>query len=159
MDYSQLISLTKEFLVPLVVFGVLLAFVLIRGRRALISLILGLYFAFLILLQFPYSTNLYTLAGKGTDGSPILKIGIFLVLTLLGMFLFRRLLNEDLMFYGIAKKVVLALLATILVITFCYHVLPVRSLIDPGATLNTLFAPPQYFFWLFILPLVGLFFL
>ena len=63
------------------------------------------------------------------------------------------------MYGGVAKKAILVVLATILVMAYSYHVLPVTSLIDPGSAVGALFAPPEYFFWLMIAPLVGLFFI
>jgi hypothetical protein len=42
---------------------------------------------------------------------------------------------------------------------FSYHVLPVTSIIDPGSAINRLFGPAEYFFWLMIIPFIGLFFI
>jgi hypothetical protein len=57
------------------------------------------------------------------------------------------------------KKILLACMATILVMIFSFHALPVTEIITPGTPIQSLFAPEQNFFWWLILPLVVLFFI
>lgn len=162
MDFHTLLSFGKEFLVLILVFAALLAYAIIRGKRALMSLILGLYVALLISIKFPYYDAIYNLTEREGNTVSILAIVIFAVFAGLGTFLFERLLSHDYeesRFEGIHKKAILAILGTILVLAFSYHVLPITSFIDPGSAISTLFAPPHYFFWLMVVPLVGLFFI
>lgn len=160
MDFAVVLSFAKEFIVLIVVLAALLAYTLVRGNRALIALILGLYIALLVSLKFPYYDALYRLAGAD-GGSAVVSIAVFAVFAVLGALLFGRLLPTDYsdMYEGIAKRAILVILATILVMAYSYHVLPVTDLVDPGASVGALFSPPQYFFWLMLLPLVGLFFI
>jgi hypothetical protein len=161
MDVHTILSFAREFLVLIVVFGVLLVYATIRGNRALISLILGLYIALLISLKFPYYDTLHTLLARTGSTATIITIVVFAVFTILGTILFGRLFPRDYRetYEGIPKKILLAVLATILVMSYSYHVLPVTSIIDPGSAVSQLFAPAQYFFWLMLVPLVGLFFI
>ena len=161
MDFHTALTYAKEFLVLILVFGALLGYAVIRGNRALITLILGLYIALLISLKFPYYDALYNLLSRGGTSAPIVAVILFVLFTAFGTILFDRLLPRDYgeMYGGVAKKAILVVLATILVMAYSYHVLPVTSLIDPGSAVGTLFAPPQYFFWLLLLPLIGLFFI
>lgn len=161
MDVHTILSIAKEFLVLILVFAVLFGYAIIRGKRALASLILGLYLALLISLKFPYYEAIYNLTTRGGNTVSILTIIIFVVFTGISAILCEHLLwhdYEESRFEGISKKIILAILGTILVIAFSYHVLPVTHIIDPGSAISTLFAPPQYFFWFLIIPLVGLFF-
>lgn len=160
-DVYPILSIAREFLVLILVFGALFAYALLRGKHALTALILGLYLALLISLKFPYYNAIYDLVARGGKTTPILTIAIFAVFTGMGTFLFEHLLwhdYEESAFEDISKKVILALLGTVLVMAYTYHVLPVTTIFDPGSSVAMLFAPPEYFFWLMLLPLIGLFF-
>lgn len=156
----QMFLAAREFLVPIVIFGALLTYVIIRGRRALTALILGLYLALLISLKFPYYENLYAALGQEGEVGPVLTILIFVLFTSIGAVLFERLLYADDRegaFESIVRKIILAALGAIIIIAYSYHVLPVTRFVDPGSATGAFFAPPEYFFWLMLIPLVGLF--
>jgi hypothetical protein len=161
MDFSSVIDYIQSALVPLLTFIALLFFSIIRGRRAITSLILGLYFALLISLKFPYYGNIYSVAGDFITET-VLSIIVFAVFTTVFSLLMDRLLFyriDESAFEGFGKKLVLAILATILIMAYSYHVLPITNLVNPGFPASMLFAPQEYFFWWLIIPLVGLFFL
>ena len=161
MNYSALMGYLLSALVPLITFVVLLVYTMVRGRRATTSLILGLYFALLISLKFPYYEKAYDLLGKALTNTTV-SIIIFAIFTVLFSILMDRLLFyriDETTFAGFGKKFLLALFATILIMAYSYHVLPITKLINPGSSANYLFASPDYFFWWLIAPLVGLFFL
>lgn len=161
MDFQSALSLTKEFLALIVVFGALLAYAVIRGSRALITLTLGLYFALLMSLKFPYYDAIYRTLGAGEHGAPIVAVIVFVLFTALATLLFGRLLPRDYsaMYKSVPKKLILTTLTTILVMTLVYHALPATALFDPGASIGALFGQPEYFFWLLLAPLVGFFFI
>jgi amino acid transporter len=132
---------------------------LTRGRHALINIIFSLYLALLVALKFPYFSLFIGTESKATDA--VVMIVIFLIFTALGMFLFRKhLLADDYerAFEHFWSKFALAIMATILVMAYSYHALPVTELITPGSPIQALFAPEQNFFWWLMLPLVVLFF-
>ncbi len=161
MDFQSVFSLAKEFLVLIVVFGVLLGYAVIRGNRALITLTLGLYLALLISLKFPYYDAVYRIAGAGEHGAPIVAVLAFAAFAVLATLFFGRLLPRDYAeaYESVPKKFILAALTTALVMALAYNALPATALIDPGASIGALFGPPEYFFWLLLAPLVGLFFI
>lgn len=162
MDIFQILLLGKEFLILILVFGALLAYAVVRGKQALVSLILGLYIALLISLKFPYNEAIYNLTAREGNTVPILTIIIFAVFAGISTILFEHLLSskyKENTFESISKKVILAILGTILVMAYSYQVLPITSIIDPGSAIGTLFAPPEYFFWFLVIPLAGLFFM
>ena len=60
MEFDVFIGFIKESIFMIAVFGVFLAFAMIRGRQSLTNLILALYIAFLISLKFPYYSFVIT---------------------------------------------------------------------------------------------------
>jgi hypothetical protein len=158
MDFGSVVGYIQSALVPLVTFVALLLFSVIRGRRAITSLILGLYFALLISLKFPYYQNIYSAVGFLNDTT--LSIIIFAVFAVFSAMLMDRLLFyriDETAFEGFGKKAVLAILGTVLIMAYSYHVLPVTGIIDPGTPAAMLFAPEEYFFWWLAGPLIVLF--
>lgn len=151
MDAHTILVFLKEILFLLVVLGVVLGYGMMRGRQSLINLILALYFALLLSLEFPYYDHIADTA--------LIKIAVFGIFTFLSLLVFNRLMPRDYesAFEGIGKKLLYALLATVLVMIFSFHVLPVTELITPGSPLQTLFGSAEYFFWWLLVPLVFLF--
>jgi hypothetical protein len=159
MDSELVISVLKESVYLIAVFSFFIILALWLGRYALINVIFALYLALLLTLEFPYFEKIAT----GSSGQDALtKIIFFTLVTIAGIFLFRRHIPGDdyeKAFEFIGKKIVLALLATILVMVFSYQALPVTDFIEPGTPIQYLFAPESYFFGWLLLPLVILFFL
>lgn len=159
MDTSSIYGLIHESFFMLVVFGVFLGIALLKGRYALINTILALYLALIVSIKFPYYGFFLGNQSKGTQA--VVMIVIFALFTLAGFFLFRRHIPGDdfeKMFKNFWKKALLASMATVLVMAYSYHALPVTDLITPGSPIQTLFAPDQNFFWWLIAPIVVLFF-
>lgn len=162
MDVSSVITFLQESLFFLVVFGVFLAYAMMRSTQSLVNLILGLYLALLISVEFPY----YDLVLGGAEGNATsestLMIIVFAVFTLLSTLLFSRLMPTDSTepaFNQFTNKILFAIGATILIMVYSYHVLPVTQLIEPGTPVQYLFAAEENFFWWLLIPLVLLFLL
>lgn len=149
----------QESIFVIVVFAGFLLYAIIRGRHSLINLIMGLYFALLISLEFPYYEQLLGTAAAKTEA--FLRIGVFGVFTIVSTVILGRLLHQgeyDRGFYGLHRKIIYALAATVLVMAYSFHALPVTELIDPGPIQSLFAAESSFFFWLFV-PVVILFFL
>lgn len=160
MDSGSLASLVHELLYLLIVLGVFTAIAMVRGRYAIVNIIFALYLALLVSLKFPYFDAFLTTDSPRSNA--IIMIVIFSVFTLLGIWLFRRHIPGDdyeSAFQHFWIKLILALLATVLVMAYSYQALPVTELITPGSPIQALFGPPEHFFWWLILPLVALFFI
>lgn len=159
MDTNAIFTTLHESLFMIVVFGVFLGLALLKGRYLLVNIILGLYLALLISLKFPYFS---VFLNSGSDASnAIVMIALFAAFTIAGSLLFRRHIPGDdfeTAFHGFGKKLLLAIMATVLVMAYSYHALPVTELITPGSPIQSLFAPQEHFFWWLIAPLVALFF-
>ncbi len=155
MDTAGILLILKESIFMIIVFSVFLIYTIAKGRYALINVIFALYLALLISMKFPYYDQV------GGEGA-IAKIVIFIVFVMIGVILLRRHIPGDdyePAFQGFGKKILLSIMATILVMIFSFHALPVTEIITPGSPIQALFAPQEHFFWWLILPLGVLFFI
>lgn len=156
MDTDTIITTLKELAYLFSVFGFFITLVLVRGRQALINLIFGLYLALLISIEFPYYDTVLASAG-GAHGVAIAKLIIFFVFTVLATILVARVMPDpfrEKKFESFFKKILLALAATILIMVYSFHVLPVTEFLTPGTPIQALFAPAQVFFWWLLAPFV-----
>jgi hydrogenase-4 membrane subunit HyfE len=159
MDTGFILDFLYEISFFLGVFGIFLVISVIRGRQAVINLIFSLYFALLISLVFPYYDSILgSLSASSEAGG---KLTLFAVFTILAGILLKRIMPDEFRenkFESFGKKALLALTATALVMLFSFQVLPVTEFLTPGTPIQSLFAPPQYFFWWLLAPLLVLFF-
>jgi hypothetical protein len=130
-----------------------------KGKYAIINIILALYLALLISQRFPYY-DFFLNAGSPSSNA-VVMIVIFSIFTIFGIFLFRKHIPGDdyeSAFQHFGKKLLLATMATVLVMAYSYQALPVTELITPGSPIQSLFGPEEHFFWWLILPLITLLF-
>lgn len=159
MDTGTLASLLHEFVYLFVVFGIFLFIALMKGRYAIINIIFALYLALLVSLKFPYF-DFFLNAGSPSSNA-VVMIVIFSIFTILGILLFRRHIPGDdyeSAFQHFGTKLLLASMATILVMAYSYQALPVTELFTPGSPIQSWFGPSEHFFWWLVLPLLTLFF-
>ncbi len=150
----------QEFAYLLGVFGFFILYTIVRGRQSSINLIVGLYFALLISLVFPYYGTFLKNASS-EDTAAMGNIIIFAVFTILSTILISRLMPEaykEGKFESFGKKLLLAIAGTVLIMIYSFHVLPVTEFVTPGTPIQHLFAPAEYFFWWLMLPLAALYF-
>lgn len=161
MDTATIIGILQESLFMILVFAGFLVFSMMRGIQAIVNLILGLYLALLISLKFPYYNYILSETGEKASDAFIM-IGVFAVFTILATILHGRVMTTEFKesaFERFGKKVIFAILATILVMAYSYHALPVTDIITPGSPIQSLFGPEDRFFVWLLLPLIGIFFL
>lgn len=162
MDTGSLVTFLQESLFFILTFGVFLGYAMIRSTQSLINLILGLYLALLISLEFPYYDFISDSAGGNSHTESLLMIGVFAVFTVLSTLMFSHLMPTDSTeppFVGFKQKMLFALSATILVMVYSFHILPVTNLIEPGTPIQYLFGQESFFFWWLLVPITLLFFL
>lgn len=160
MDISAIVSVIQESIFVILVFVGFLVYAMLKGRQGLINLIMGLYFALLISLEFPFYDLI--LSDDNAKSQSVLMIFIFAVFTILSTILFSRLMPreyDETAFETFGKKVIFAVAGTVLVMAYSYHALPVTEFIDPGSPIQHLFAPQEWFFWWLLAPLAILFIL
>ena len=140
-------------------FGFFIVYATVRGRQAVINLVVGLYFALLISLEFPYYDTLLSHAGDA-HSIAIGKILLFVIFTVLATLLVKRIMPDEFKetkFESFHKKILLSVGGTILIMVFSFHVLPVTEFLTPGTPIQSLFAPNDYFFWWLLAPLAFLY--
>jgi hypothetical protein len=156
MHTADILLLIQDSAYLLGVFGFFIVYSIIRGRQAVINLTIGLYFALLISLKFPYYD---VFLGTGSQSS-LGRVIIFAIFTVLSTFLISRLMPREFQekkFESFARKLMLGAGGTILVMIFSFHVLPVTDFVTPGSSIEALFAPSEYFFWWLLAPFVFLY--
>jgi len=156
VDWILIIDFLVETGYLLLVFSVLFLFTISKGRQAIINLIMGLYIALLISIEFPYYE---TLLGSVENGQLIAagKLVFFATLTTLATILFFRIMPEEFResrLESFGKKILLSGAATVLIMIFSFQVLPVTEFLTPGTPLQWLFASETFYFWWLLLPLI-----
>ena len=161
MDFGFILDFMFETAYFLAVFMIFMIWATFKGRQATINIIFGLYLALLISIEFPYTA--YLTEGLGSSlAQSVGKLVLFAVFTILATWLFAHVMPDEFKekkFESFFKKFLLAGAASVLVMAFSFHVLPVTEFLTPGTPLQTAFAPESLFFWWLLLPLGVLFML
>lgn len=160
MDTALILSFAHESLYLILVLAGFLAIAIFRGKQALINIILGLYFALLLSLEFPYYDSLTATADPKTES--FIMLFVFAIFTVISTLVFNHLMPREFQeksFEGFGKKLLFATSGTLLVMVFSFHTLPVTEFLTPGTPIQHLFAPTEYFFWWLLTPLVSLYLL
>ncbi len=159
MELSAVVSFVQETFYLLVVFAVFLFFAIKKGRQTVTNIILGLYLALLISIQFPFYDSIFNSTTTPQSEAAIMLV-LFAFFTFVATMLYSRILPreyDETAMEGFGRKLMLAIGGTILVMTFSYHVLPVTEFIHPGSPINYLFGSAEYFFYWLLVPLFILF--
>lgn len=160
MDTAAIFDFLAEIAFLLVTFSIFLVIAIAKGKQILINIILGLYLALLLSLEFPYYDEL--LGSSSPEAESGARIAIFVAFAIASTILFNRLMPREFdekAFEGFKLKFLFALGGTILVMTYSYHALPITEFITPGSPIQALFASDAYFFGWLITPLAILFLL
>lgn len=159
MDIPSLITLLHESLFMILVFVGFLLYAIATGRQSITNIILGLYFALLISIEFPYFETI--LANVHSEyAQSIVMLAVFGLFAFLSTILFARLMPREYSekkFEAFGKKILLSAAATALVMAFSYHALPVTDIITPGTPIQYLFGSETSFFYWLLAPIVILF--
>lgn len=159
MDWTTIFDYIYEFAYFLGVFGLFLVFAIFKGRQATMNIIVGLYLALLISIEFPNYEQIFS-GLESSESLAAAKLAFFAFISLFTTALCWRIMPDEFReerFESMGKKFLLALGATILVMTFSFQVLPVTEFLTPGTPLQSLFGPDIYFFWWLLVPLVILY--
>lgn len=161
MDFGVIVSILNGwfFLLGAFILGLVLA--MAKGRQTLINLMMGSYLGLFLYTNFPYLDHL-TSNVAGAKAEAAISIIVFIAFTLVSMLLFSRLMPREYLesaFESIGKKLILAVLFTVLILTLSLHFLPVSTLISTGTPLPAFLLEARLAFAWLILPLVVMFFL
>jgi len=159
VELETLISFFRESIYLIVVFSIFLGFALKKGRQTVTNIILGLYLALLISIEFPFYDALLS-SSSSISNEAILRLFIFALIAVIATWLFIRILPREYdegSFEGFGRKILLAAGGTILVMIYSYHVLPITDFITPGSPIHYLFGSENTFFYWLIAPIIILF--
>jgi len=152
---ADIFAFVGNFLVLLILAGILFFFALRAGRAMLVSFILALYVGYAFFTVFPYK-ELFIIGDTALARS-VAGVLLFGVFTFFPYMLLRRVSTNGSMRIHALTLGLLALVAGGFVLAIGYQVLDIASLVPLTPSLNALFAPDQYFFWWFLAPLIGIF--
>lgn len=153
--FADIVSFIGNFLVLLIIAGILFFFALRTGRAMLISFILALYVGFALFTVFPYKEQF--LVGDTALTRAVCGIVLFGVFTFFPYVLLRKVSTSGSMRIHPLTLGVLALVTGGFVLALGYHVLNIAAVIPLTPSLDALFAPDRFFFWWFAAPLIGVF--
>jgi hypothetical protein len=149
-------GLTGDFLIVLVLFALFFIFAWYVGRGSFVAVLLAFYAAYAVYAIFPYMSYL---PSAPASSSVLAHIGLYLVLTIVFYIILRRVVVSDFLYIAVLGLAVLSLLAAGFVLALAYHVFDVTTVYNFSSAIDTLFAPVEYFFWWFVAPAIGIFFL
>jgi hypothetical protein len=155
---SFVTALVGNVFVFLVVTALLVVFAMRAGRQALISLIISLYTGYALYSVFPF-TSTFVKPGATDGTSALLTIGIYAALVFVSYLLVRRISSGHSASMHFIKLLILSILTGGFILALGYQLFDITHIYALPKTLNLLFEPKQYFFWWFIAPLAGIFFL
>lgn len=117
---------------------------------------LSLYIGYALYAIFPYMTTVQSW-GNTHEIKFALTLGVYIVAVAVSFFILKRFVLNSYAKSGIAA-VILGLLALGFILAMLYHVFGITALFNLPSFVDALFAPSSVFFYWFIAPLVGLYF-
>lgn len=146
----------SDFLIVLILVSVFFLFAWYMGRGPFVAVLLAFYCAYALYVMFPYMKYLPT-APPLT--ALLAQVGVYAGLAFVFYIILRRVVVSDFLYVGIIGLIILSFLASAFLIALAYHVFSVTTVYQFTPAIDILFSPKQYFFWWFVAPAVGLFFL
>ncbi len=145
----------SDFLIIIILFGILFLFAWYIGRATLVSVLMAFYAAYAVYSAFP--TSYLPTAPALT--ALLANVGLYSGLTLVFYIILRRVVVSDFLYIGIFGTIILSFLGAAFLLALAFHIFPVADVYHFTPAVDTLFAPKAYFFWWFSAPAIGLFFL
>ncbi len=152
----SLSALGGDFLVVLILLAVFFLFARYTGRGQFVALLISLYTGYALYSIFPFMRFLPTAPPVTALIADVALYSLFVGATYV---ILRRVVVSDFLSVGTISLIILSFLAATFLIALAYHVFPTRAVYAFTPALNALFASPDLFFWWFMAPLLGLFFL
>lgn len=146
----------SDFLIIIVLVAALFLYAWYIGRGQLVAILLAFYSAYAVYVTFPFMSYLPT----GPALTALLaQAGVYLGLSFLFFIILQRVVVSDFLYVGIFGIVALSFFGAAFLIALAYHTFPVAAVYQFTPAIDVLFAPKEYFFWWFVAPAIGLFFL
>ena len=144
----------------LVLVGLSVLFILFsyRSRGGIISLLVAFYVGYAIFLVFPYTQSIVS-SGSDPLTKAVISIVLYIACCIVPFMFIERLASGGFGILSVLPRFALSIFAATFLLALAYHVFHVNNIYTFPEPMNTIFAPDQFFFWWFIAPLIGLFFL
>lgn len=146
----------SDFLIVLILFGALFLFAWYMNYGQLVALLLAFYAAYALYVVFPYK-SLLPVAPAST--ALWTHVGLYAAFSFIFYIILRRVVVSDFLYVSMIGVIALSFLGAAFLLALAYHVFPVAEIYRFTPAVDLLFAAKAYFFWWFISPAVGLFFL
>ncbi len=146
----------SDFLIILILLSVFFLYAWYVGRGPFVAILLAFYAAYALYIVFPYMSYLPTAPALT---ALLAHIGLYAGLSLAFFIILRRVVVSDFLYVGIFGLIALSFLGAAFLIALAYHVFPVADVYRFTPAIDALFAPKAYFWWWFVAPAIGLFFL
>jgi hypothetical protein len=148
-------SMADDFIIVLILFGILFLFAWYVGRGPFVALLLSFYAAYAIYVFFPYTSFLPT---KPPMTAFLGQAGLYAALALVFFLILRRTIVSDFLYIGILGLAILSFLGAAFLIAVASHIFLVTSFYEFTPAVSALFTSSEYFFWWFSGPAIGLLF-
>lgn len=149
-------GVTSAILSILVLMGIFFFIAWYVGRGPFVALLLSFYGSYAVYVAFPFMSYVPTAPALTALGA---HIGLYAAFTLLFYIILRRVVVSDFLYIGVFGLIALSFLGAAFLLAFAYHIFSVTAIYSFTPAVASLFAPNQYFFWWFVAPVIGLFFL
>ena len=153
---STIWNFGSDFLIIIALVAFFFGFAWYVGRGPFVAIMLSYYGAYAIYQAFPYESYLPQAPALT---ALLAHMGVYAGLGFAFYIVLRRVVVSDFLYVGNIGLIILSFLASAFLIVLSYHVFPIVSLYHFTPAMDVLFAPKEYFFWWFVAPAIGLFFL
>ena len=148
----------SDFLIILVLVAFFFLFAWYVGRGPFVAIMLSYYGAYAIYIALPASYSQYLPQAPALTAL-LAHAGLYAAIGFAFYIILRRVVVSDFLYVGTIGLIILAFLASAFLIALTYHVFPITSIYEFTPAIDALFAPKEFFFWWFVAPPIGLFFL
>lgn len=149
-------GIASDFFIVLVLLSIFFLFAWYVGRGPFVAVLLAFYSAYAVYVAFPY---LSYLPSAPALTALLVRIGLYVGLTFVFYIVLRRVVVSDFLDIGLFGLIALSFFAAAFLLALAYHIFPIATFYHFTPAIDLLFAPKNLFFWWFIAPAVGLFFL
>lgn len=149
-------SAMSDFVIILAMVLVFILFSRYVGRGPFVGVMLSFYTAYALYVAFPYMDLLPSAPAITAVAT---RTALYLGLAFVFYIILRRVVVSDFLYIGSIGLIVLSFLATGFLLALAYHVFSITMVYQFTPAIDLLFAPKEYFFYWFLAPAIGLFFL
>ena len=146
----------SDFVIILVLILVFVLFSRYVGRGPFVGVILSLYSAYALYAAFPYMDLLPSAPAITAIAT---RTVLYLGLCFIFYIILRRVVVSDFLYIGSIGLITLSFLAAGFLIALAYQIFDISTIYQFTPAIDMLFAPKEYFFYWFLAPAIGLFFL